>query len=215
MARQSPGYVFVKELIADAIMRRATRIMLDYSKESVDIRYDVDGLWHPVEPRDRETGDVTLAVMKKISALNMEERRRTAGRRVPGEVRSAASTPASSSVREPRRVSGRSWNSFPQRSPSRASTIWACGKRCGRTQRVPGEPRGMVVFSALPLGGLQTSWNVGITATDRYLRDFAAIEDKAHPFTHVENVEVFPFDGAGGRRRRTRFSARSPCANRT
>ena len=59
-------------------------------------------------------------------------------------------------------------------------------------------PQGLVVFSALPLGGLQTSWNVGITATDRYLRDFAAIEDKAHPFTHVENVEVFPFDGAAG-----------------
>ena len=75
MARQSPGYVFVKELIADAIARRATRIMLDYSKESVDVRYDVDGVWHAVEPRDRETGDVMLAVMKKISALNMEERR--------------------------------------------------------------------------------------------------------------------------------------------
>ncbi len=35
MARQSPGYVLVKELIADALARRATRIMLDYTKESV------------------------------------------------------------------------------------------------------------------------------------------------------------------------------------
>ena len=43
MARQSPGYVFVKELIADALGRRATRMMLDYSKESVGVRYDVDG----------------------------------------------------------------------------------------------------------------------------------------------------------------------------
>ena len=75
MARQSPGFVFVKELIADSLARCATRVMLDYTKESVGVRYDVDGLWHDVEPRDRETGDVMLAVMKKISALNMEERR--------------------------------------------------------------------------------------------------------------------------------------------
>ncbi len=39
------------------------------------MRYDVDGLWHAVDPRDREAGDVMLAVMKKISALNMDERR--------------------------------------------------------------------------------------------------------------------------------------------
>ena len=75
MARQSPGYVLVKELIADSLDRRATRVMLDYSKESVGVRYDVDGLWHAVDPRDREAGDVMLAVMKKISALNMDERR--------------------------------------------------------------------------------------------------------------------------------------------
>ena len=61
-----------------------------------------------------------------------------------------------------------------------------------------GEHQGLVVFSALPLGGLQTTWNVGLTATDRYLRDFAAVEDKAHLFTHVENVEVSTFDGPAG-----------------
>ncbi len=56
----------------------------------------------------------------------------------------------------------------------------------------------MVMFSALPMAGLQTTWNVGLTATDRYLRDFSAVEDKAKPFTHVENVEVTTFDGPAG-----------------
>ncbi len=75
MARQSPGYVFVKELVADSLTRRADRVMLDYTKEAVGVRYEIDGVWHNVEPRDRESGDVMLAVMKKISSLNMDERR--------------------------------------------------------------------------------------------------------------------------------------------
>ena len=75
MARQSPGYVFVKELVADSVARRADRVMLDYTKEAVGVRYEIDGVWHNVEPRDRESGDVMLAVMKKISSLNMDERR--------------------------------------------------------------------------------------------------------------------------------------------
>ena len=39
------------------------------------MRYDIDGVWHAVEPRDRESGDVMLAVMKKMASLNMDERR--------------------------------------------------------------------------------------------------------------------------------------------
>ena len=75
MARQSPGYVLVKALIADLIQRRADRVMLDYSKEAVAVRYEIDGVWQNVEPQDRESGDVILAVMKKLCSLDMDERR--------------------------------------------------------------------------------------------------------------------------------------------
>jgi len=60
------------------------------------------------------------------------------------------------------------------------------------------DEQGLVLFSALPNGGLQTTWNVGLAATDRYLRDFVAVEDQAMPFTNVENVEVTTFDGPAG-----------------
>jgi type II secretory ATPase GspE/PulE/Tfp pilus assembly ATPase PilB-like protein len=198
MARQSPGYVLVKELIADAVLRRATRIMLDYSKESVEVRYDVDGVWHPVEPRDRETGDVMLAVMKKISALNMDERRA----RQEGEfkVKFGSGKYTCQLVSQGTKTGERAILEFiPAKIPFKS--LDELGMREKMRDDLKGflaNPQGLVVFSALPLGGLQTSWNVGLTATDRYLRDFAAIEDEAHPFTHVENVEVFPFDGAAG-----------------
>jgi type II secretory ATPase GspE/PulE/Tfp pilus assembly ATPase PilB-like protein len=198
MAKQSPGYVFMKELIADALARRATRVMLDYTKESVGVRYDVDGLWLDVEPRDRETGDVILAVMKKISALNMEERRV----HQEGEFRMKLGSAKyhCQLVSQGTKVGERTILEFiPDKMPFKnLEELGMREKMRDELREFLGEPQGLVVFSALPLGGLQTMWNVGLTATDRYLRDFAAVEDKAHLFTHVENVEVFPFDGPAG-----------------
>ena len=198
MARQSPGYVFVKELVADSLTRRADRVMLDYTKEAVGMRYEIDGVWHNVEPRDRESGDVMLAVMKKISSLNMDERRARQEGEFKAKYGSAKYT--CQLVSQGTKVGERAiLELIPSKSPF--GSLDALGMRekmrDDLKEYLAGE-HGLVMFSAMPMGGLQSSWNVGLTATDRYLRDFSAIEDKAKPFTHVENVEVTTFDGAAG-----------------
>jgi len=198
MARQSPGFVQVKELVADLLSRRADRVMLDYTPEAVGVRYEIDGMWHNVEPRDRENGDVLLAVMKKLSSLNMEERRA----RQEGEFRAKYGGKkyslqlASQGTKAGERAL---LEMVPDQSPF--SSLEALGMREKMREELKealAGDHGLVLFSAPPNGGLQTSWNVGLTATDRYLRDFSAVEDKAKPFTHVENVEVTTFDGAAG-----------------
>ena len=75
-ARQSPGYLLVKELIADMVDRRSDRAILDYTQQSVVVRQHIDGVWHNSEARDRESGDVMLAVMKTLANLNATERRK-------------------------------------------------------------------------------------------------------------------------------------------
>jgi type II secretory ATPase GspE/PulE/Tfp pilus assembly ATPase PilB-like protein len=198
MARQSPGYVLVKELIADSLGRRATRVMLDYTKESVGVRYDVDGLWHAVDPREREAGDVMLAVMKKVCALNMEERR--AHQEGEFRIKLGSAKYRCQLVSQGTKTGERTILEFiPEKMPfATLDDLGMREKMRDDFKACLAEHQGLVLFSALPLGGLETSWNVGLKATDRYLRDFAAVEDKAHPFTHVENVEVFTFDGAAG-----------------
>ncbi|HEX5106442.1 MAG TPA: hypothetical protein VFV87_21635, partial [Pirellulaceae bacterium] len=87
-ARQSPAYVPVKFLLADALAQRADKIMLDYTADAVNIRYQIDGIWHNALPKvremkkgeegpsvDRALGDMMLAVMKRVGHLNMQERR--------------------------------------------------------------------------------------------------------------------------------------------
>jgi type II secretory ATPase GspE/PulE/Tfp pilus assembly ATPase PilB-like protein len=87
-ARQSPAYVAVKFLLADGLTQRSDKIMLDYTADAVGIRYQIDGIWHNAMPKvremkkgeegpsvDRPTGDMMLAVMKRVCHLKMEERR--------------------------------------------------------------------------------------------------------------------------------------------
>lgn len=198
MARQSPGFVLVKELLADVLSRRATRVMLDYSQEAVEVRYDIDGVWHAVASRDRESGDVILAVMKKIASLNMDERRarqegefggKYDGHKFTGQLVSQGTKTGERAILE----------IVPDKCPFHSlESLGMRDKMRDELKESLAAHEGLVLFSALPMGGLQTTWNVGLTATDRYLRDFSGIEDKAHPFTHVENVEIFPFDGAAG-----------------
>ena len=130
MARQSPGYVFVKELVADSLTRRADRVMLDYTKEAVGVRYEIDGVWHNVEPRDRESGDVMLAVMKKISSLNMDERRA----RQEGEFKAkygSAKYTCQLVSQGTKTASGPFWNWFPTSPLSVRSMRSGCGRKCG------------------------------------------------------------------------------------
>ena len=74
-ARQSPGIAPTKVLVAQAMDQNANCILVDYTAQGVAIRFDVDGFWHDLPPMDRASGDVMLAVMKKMANLDPAERR--------------------------------------------------------------------------------------------------------------------------------------------
>src|SRR5262245_6911845 len=65
-ARQSPGFILVQRLLADALDRRSGMVLLDYTPQAVGVRYQIDGVWHNCPPLDRPSGDVMLAVLKTI-----------------------------------------------------------------------------------------------------------------------------------------------------
>ena len=198
IARQSPGFVLVKELIADALDRDAIRLMLDFTKEAVGARYDIDGIWHNAEPREREAGDVMLAVMKKISALNMEERR--AKQEGSFRIKYGDKKYTCELVSQGTKTGERAIVEFVlDKSPYKTlDDLGMRDKMRDEVKEVLAQESGLVMLSTLPGAGLQTMWNAAITATDRYLRDFLGIEDKNKPWTHVENVEIFTFDSAAG-----------------
>ena len=54
-ARQSPAFITLKEIIADAVSKRAEKVLFDYTAEAVGMKYQIDGVWLDLPARDRAT----------------------------------------------------------------------------------------------------------------------------------------------------------------
>ncbi|MAT69611.1 MAG: hypothetical protein CMJ58_08810 [Planctomycetaceae bacterium] len=197
-ARQSPGYLIVKDWIVEMVSRRAERMMLDYGQQGVAVRYQVDGVWHPGEARDRESGDVALAVMKTLADLEPKERRKKQTGRLGAKYDGATymCELAAQGTQSGERVIVHMI--FDK---ARPSTYEELGMREG-LQKKWGEfmaaDRGLLIFSAMPSGGLTTLIDASLQETDRLMRDFVAIEDANNREHEIQNVNVTTFDAAQG-----------------
>jgi type II secretory ATPase GspE/PulE/Tfp pilus assembly ATPase PilB-like protein len=75
-AEESRSYMSAKELVYDAVLRRASDIHLEPTSEQLSIRYRIDGILHAAEPFDRPTGDAVINVFKVLAALDISEKRK-------------------------------------------------------------------------------------------------------------------------------------------
>ena len=69
-ARQSEGFPAFKNLINDVVSKRADVVLLDYTRDRVDCRIQVDGAWHAMPPLDRVSGDALLFSAKSLAGLD-------------------------------------------------------------------------------------------------------------------------------------------------
>ena len=73
---ESKGYVAAKELVYDAILRRATDIHLEPKDEELSVRLRIDGVMYPAEPFEESLGDAVINIFKVLCAMDITERRR-------------------------------------------------------------------------------------------------------------------------------------------
>lgn len=198
-ARQSPGYLLVKELVAEMADRRADRTMLDYTQQGVISRQLIDGVWHNGRTMDRELGDVMLAVMKVLSNLDMTDRRKKQSGKFGAKYNSHSYVlpVVSQGVKTGERVivelmggqraSYKTYESLGMR--KKLADQWA--EQMARD-------KGLVIVSGLPEGGVTTTTDVSLMETDRLLRDFVAIEEEKHRERELENIDVTTYSAEKG-----------------
>jgi type II secretory ATPase GspE/PulE/Tfp pilus assembly ATPase PilB-like protein len=198
-ARQSPGYLLVKELIADMADRRADRTMLDYTQQSVVARQLIDGFWHNGKASDRESGDVMLAVMKVLSNLDMAERRKKQTGKFGAKyndhkyVCQIVSQGVKTGERVVLDLLGGQRSAFKH-----YEELGMRKKLAEQWGEVMGMDKGLVIISGLPEGGVTTLTDVSLIETDRLLRDFVSIEEEAHREREIENIETTTYSAAKG-----------------
>jgi type II secretory ATPase GspE/PulE/Tfp pilus assembly ATPase PilB-like protein len=198
-ARQSPGYMALKELIASMADRRSDKALLDYTPQAVTERIHIDGVWHNGEARDRESGDVMLAVMKTLANLDMTERRKkqsgTFGAKYKGT--SYVCPLVSQGVKTGERVALDLLGGHRD--------VLRTFKDLGMREKLAEQwgammalDKGLLVVSGLPEGGVTTLTDISLLETDRLMRDFVSIEDEQHREREIENVEVTTYNSAEG-----------------
>jgi len=198
-ARQSPGFVLAKDLLADALGHRGDVVIMDYTQESVAVRYQVDGVLYPAASRDRQSGDVLLAAVKTLAGMNPAER----GRKQSGRF----SARLSGTEYDCRMVcqgtqSGERAIIRLENGSARFHSLADIGMRDKLRQALlehMNASSGLILFSSLPGNGLSTLLKVATEENDRLLRQFAVIEEKNRSeFSQVDNVDVVSYDAAAG-----------------
>ncbi|MEM1062860.1 MAG: GspE/PulE family protein, partial [Planctomycetota bacterium] len=72
----SKGYMSARELVYDAIVRRATDVHLEPTEDEFAVRLRIDGVMQPGEAFSTDTGQAVLNVVKVLSAMDITERRK-------------------------------------------------------------------------------------------------------------------------------------------
>jgi type II secretory ATPase GspE/PulE/Tfp pilus assembly ATPase PilB-like protein len=205
-ARQSEAYVPLKTLLADAITRRAERIMLEYTADAVAVRYQIDGVWHnatpkvhPRQPLDRPLGDAMLAALKRICHLKPQERRAKQEGKCRLEFEGNKYDLALSSQGTP---TGERAVIHLTLITKHIPTLEDLGMRDKLREQLagligPGQ-HGLVVFAAMPGDGLSATWRAALRSTDRLMRDFISVEEVHKREPDVENVDVTKYDASKG-----------------
>ena len=192
-ARQSDGFTGFKQLLALTQFKRAEQLQMEFTREGVSLRILVDGLWHPLDPIDRESGDAILSSMKNLAGLNAAERRalQTGSFRFKSDTGKAAITVVSKGVATGERVlmkyeiSAKEALAFPQLGmfPNMVSQIKSVLDQNGTT-----------IISAPPGCGLTSSWQGALVTADRLTRDCVGVIDQDEVETVQENIVIHRYE---------------------
>ena len=188
-------------LVADAVIKRAQQVLLDYSREHVAMRYQIDGMWHSMPAKDRQSGDLMLAVLKKIASLNPAERRQRQNGKFKANFHKAKleCSLVTQGVQTGERVVLK-FTDKKSRIP--LDTLEDLGMREKMRDRfkemIKGDGGKFVIISSLPGDGLTTSFRAALNAADRFMHDYVQIQSVDYDDDEVINVEPVTYDPRKG-----------------
>ncbi|MGW8256237.1 MAG: ATPase, T2SS/T4P/T4SS family [Thermoguttaceae bacterium] len=197
-ARQSPGLLFAREILADGLAFRASAIMLDYTQQAVGMNIMVDGVWIPRENMLRKEADPALNSLKLLCGLNPQDRQSRQSGTFAAEhksVRYVADLTTQGTSTGERVLLQFEQKKTPFKTPDQ---LGMRPKLQAQIQELLAASKGFLLFSAPPGNGLRSSTNVLLHCTDRFTREFAAVEEVNIRYEPVENVPALTYNPAEG-----------------
>jgi general secretion pathway protein E len=185
-AEESRSYMAAKELVYDAVLRRATDIHLEPTVEQLSVRYRIDGILHAAEPFDRPTGDAVVNVFKVLSAMDISEKRKpqdgSYGAKLQG--RDLDFRVATSGSKAGEKLVMRILDNS-----SAVTKLEDLGMRPKLIESVRGlvtQPHGMFLCCGPTGAGKSTTLYAALREIDRYQKNIITVEDPIE--YHLDNI---------------------------
>lgn len=194
-ARQTNGFTEFKELLRTTQFKRTEQMLMDFTRDGVSTRILVDGMWHPLDPLDRETGDAILASMKYLAGLNPAERRAKQSGRISFKSEYGKASVVVTSQGVPTGERAQLKYDISVKEPLSFSQLGMFPDMVEQIRKSLDKP-GASIISAPPGGGLTSSWQGALVTADRLTRDCVGVIDEEEAETSLENIVIHRYDQA-------------------
>jgi len=185
-AEESKSYMSCKELVYDAVIRRATDIHLEPTVEQMSVRYRIDGILHAAEPFDRPTGDAVVNVFKVLAAMDISEKRKpqdgSFGAKL--EAREVDFRVATSGSKAGEKMVMRILDNAS--AVGKLDEIGLRPKLAGEVRSLATQPHGMFLCCGPTGSGKTTTLYAAIREIDRFQKNIVTVEDPIE--YHLDNI---------------------------
>ena len=199
MVQNSPGFPPATNIIADAIHKDADLTVLDYTPQQVNLRFRIDGLWHPGPPMDRQTGDYMLAVLKQLAGMDYRDRR---NRQTGGFGTEYLKSKQKFKIVSQGNQTGERVGLYLSYKRPPLDRLEDLGIRASLVPQIVElmtmHEKGTFLVTAIPGEGYTTAWRAALDSCDRLVRDFFVIEDVHSQEPEVINIAPETFDSKKG-----------------
>lgn len=197
-ARQSGAFAQLKDLIFEAQFKRSDQLLLDFSQTAVNVRIFVDGIWHALEPMDRENGDAILASLKCLAAANPMERRALQKGTFSFKSDQGKGSVEFSSQGVPtgeRAILRFVGNVQSARPLDQLGMLPEMFEKVRTAMNTPG----ITIISSPPGQGFTSSWQGALLSGDRLTRDCVGVILPSEQETRIENINPKEYDPDNGK----------------
>ncbi len=195
-AAGSKGYKAAKEMVYEAIQRRATDIHLEPTKEELTVRFRVDGILHSADPFSRGMGDAVINIFKVLCNLAIEERRKPQDGSFSADV---DGRPVDFRVATAGSVAGEKLVMRILDKNQQVIDLKQLGMRDQTRDLIRGvvtQPHGMFICCGPTGAGKSTTLYACLSEIDRYQRNIITIENPVeYQLANVTQIEINPKAG--------------------
>jgi general secretion pathway protein E len=187
----SRGFMAAKELVYDALIRRATDIHMEPREDAMNVRMRIDGVMYPVEPFDRALGDAVVNIFKVLGAMDITEKRRSldGSFRATSEGRDIDFRVATQGTRGGEKLSLRILDQS-----SSIATVTQLGFRKNLQEsllKIVNQPHGMLLVCGPTGAGKSTTLYAALKSIDAYQHNIITVEDPVeYQMDNITQIEI-------------------------